>query len=287
MFAGKGARETHYPEVAFGGFSDVDGRVAFFARVQALLEPAFVVVDAGCGRGVHAEDPVVFRRDLQCLRGKCKRVIGMDVRRPCRENPLIDEFRLIDGDRWPLDDESVDLCTSVNVLEHVEHPQAFFAECTRVLKTNGLLCLATPNALGYQAVAARIIPNRWHASVLGMLGSRAEPADVFPTLYRCNTVWKLRSMMRRHGFQACVYTYAGEPSYLRFFRIAYSFGVLFHRFAPRVLMPVLFAFGRKLPPMTAGVGERDRAPLARDQPETLGGGQAPKIGDRGQSALTD
>jgi SAM-dependent methyltransferase len=271
------ARETFHPEIAFGGFSDVDRRVAFFTRVQALLQPAFVVVDAGCGRGVHAQNPVRFRRDLQCLRGKCRRVIGIDVQRPPRENPLIDEFRLVEKDRWPLDDESVDLCMSVNVLEHVERPQAFFSECARVLKTNGMLCLATPNALGYPALAARVIPNRWHASVLKMLGSRVEPDDVFPTLYRCNTVWKLRSVMQSSGFDSCVYTYAGEPSYLQFSKIAYFFGLLFHRFAPRALVPGLFAFGRKLPPMTAGVGTRDRAArLARDPSESPREVEAPK-----------
>ncbi len=260
MFVKEASREAYYPEIAFGGFSDADGNVAFFTRVHALLQPSFVVVDAGCGRGAYSDDPVFFRRSLQNLRGKCKRVIGIDVEEPSSPNPLIDEFRLIENDRWPLDDESVDLCISHNVLEHVERPEAFFSECARVLKPNGVLCIRTPNALGYPALAARLIPSRWHAAVLRMLGSKALPDDVFPTLYRCNTVSKVKSVMRCLGFAPCVYTYAGEPGYLRFSRMAYFLGVLFHRHAPRVFMPLLFAFGRKLAPRAASVntGRRGR-----------------------------
>ena len=247
MFAKEASKEAFYPEVAFGGFSDADGIVAFFTRVHALLEPSFVVLDAGCGRGVHADDPVIFRRKLQDLRGKCRRVIGIDLQRPSSPNRLIDEFRLIEGDRWPLEDQSIDLCICRNVLEHVERPEEeFFSECARVLKPNGVLCISTPNAFGYPALAARLIPNRWHAAVLRMLGSKATSEDVFPTRYRCNTVAKVKSMMRRSGLMPCVYVYAGEPGYLRFSSLTYFLGVLFHRYAPRVFMPVLFAFGRKV-----------------------------------------
>jgi SAM-dependent methyltransferase len=252
MFGKQVSKEAYYPEIAFGGFSDADGKVAFFTRVQALLEPNSVVVDAGCGRGAHAEDPVVFRRCLQQLRGHCRRVIGIDVQPYSFPNPLIDEFRTIVDDRWPLDDETVDLCISLNVLEHVERPERFFSECARVLRPNGVLCLCTPNALGYPALAAQLIPNRWHAAVKRMLGSQAPDEDVFPTVYRCNTVAKVKSMMRRHGLTPCVYTYAGEPSYLRFSRLTYFLGVLFHRYAPRAFLPALFAFVRKSSPR-AGV----------------------------------
>ena len=277
MFGKEAVREAYYPEVAFGGFSDADGKVAFFTRVHALLEPTFVVVDAGCGRGVHAEDPVIFRRRLQDLRGKCKRVIGIDVEEPGSPNPLIDEFRLIEDDRWPLDDESVDLCISQSVLEHLERPEAFFSECARVLKPNGVLCIRTPNALGYPALAARLIPNRWHVAVLRMLGSNVAADDVFPTLYRCNTAAKVKSVMRQHGLAPCAYTYAGEPGYLRFSRLSYFLGVLFHRYAPRVFMPVLFAFGRKVTPRAASVKTWRRCRhAAAGLPENAGLGQYEK-----------
>jgi SAM-dependent methyltransferase len=257
---GRASREAFYPEIAFGGFSDADPTVAFYTRVQALLKPSFVVVDVGCGRGFHAHDAVVYRRKLQDLRANCRRVIGIDIEEPASRNPLIDEFRLVDGRCWPLEDESVDLCISQNVLEHLEEPETLFSECARVLKPNGVVCLATPNAYGYPALAARMIPNRWHASVLKMLGTPRESHDVFPTFYRCNTVRKLKSMMQSHGFEAHAYPYAGEPGYLGFSKITYFLGVQFHRFAPRALMPCLFAFGWK-PATIEAIEEQPVRPL--------------------------
>lgn len=41
----------YYPESRFGGFTDVDGTVAFYTRVQSLVEAGSVVLDVGCGRG--------------------------------------------------------------------------------------------------------------------------------------------------------------------------------------------------------------------------------------------
>jgi len=238
-------RERVYPEIAFGGFSSIDPKVAFYVRVHALLRSSFVVLDAGCGRGCHAEDPVSFRRDLVTFRGKCRRVIGIDVAPSSSGNPLIDEFRLIRDDRWPLPDASIDLCVSNNVLEHVSDPSAFFSEASRVLKEGAYLCIRTPNAWGYAAMWARLIPNRWHAAVLRALGREVDEKDVFPTRYRCNTVSKMKSMLGRHGLDACVFTGPVEAHALQFNRIAYQLEVWFNRLTPRRFQPALFAFAQK------------------------------------------
>jgi len=245
MLSGKPPQLEYYPETAFGGFTDVDATIRFYTRVHALLKPSFVVADVGCGRGFHAHDPVAFRQDLLTLKGKCRRVIGIDVDDVGNQNPLTDEFRLIQGDRWPLENESVDLCLCQFVLEHLANPETFFSESARVLKEGGFLCVRTPNALGYPALVARLVPNRWHSSILKMIKKASDEKDVFPTLYRCNTVGKLRSMMRRHGFEACVYTHEAEPGYLRFWKPAFALGVLFQRFAPRMFRSAIFGFGRK------------------------------------------
>ncbi|MFH1920997.1 MAG: class I SAM-dependent methyltransferase [Planctomycetota bacterium] len=238
-------RLTYYPEAAFGGYSDTDGAIRFHARVNALLTPSAVVLDIGCGRGACADDTVSFRRNLRNLRGKCKRVIGIDVDEAGRENAFLDEFRLIGGDRWPVEDETIDLCVSDYVLEHVRNPQAFFSECARVLKPRGSICVRTPNKYSYVALISRCIPNAWHAWVLKTIGKKRGADDVFPTLYRCNTARKLRRMMRIYGFEPCVYAYDDEPSYLVFSRTAYALGVIAHRFIPPMCKVNLYAFGRK------------------------------------------
>src|SRR5262245_9446224 len=99
-----------HPESAFGEFTDLDGTVPFYARVQELLPPDGVALDIGCGRGAQAEDPVRIRRELRVLRGRCARVIGIDLDEAAAENEFIDEFRPLEVDRpWPVDSASVDL----------------------------------------------------------------------------------------------------------------------------------------------------------------------------------
>jgi SAM-dependent methyltransferase len=234
-----------YPEAKFGDFSDQDGAIRFYTRVNALLEHEFTVLDIGCGRGACAHDPVRYRRELRILRGKCRRVIGIDVDPAGRENPFLDEFRLIDGDRWPAENESIDLAVSDYVLEHVLDPDRFFSECARVLKAGGMLCLRTPNRYGYVALISRCVPNRFHAAVLRRIGKDRGAEDVFPTVYRCNTAGKIRQMMRRHGFEACVASHEDEPTYLCFSRIAYTLGDFCRRLIPPLFRGNLFAFGRK------------------------------------------
>lgn len=50
--------------------------------------------------------------------------------------------------------------------------------------------------------------------------------------------------MKKNGLDCVVYGYEAEPSYLAFSTIAYFFGVLHQKFAPRFLKPAIFAFGK-------------------------------------------
>jgi SAM-dependent methyltransferase len=238
-------KETYYPESRFGGFSDIDGTIAFYLRVNALIEPSFVILDVGCGRGAYGEDLVKIRRDLRILKGKCKKVIGIDVKKEAQKNPFVDEAHRIEGGHWPVKDESVDLCLSDSVLEHIEDPEIFFSECRRVIKPGGYLCIRTPNLLSYIGLLAKLIPNRFHADVLGKIKEERDKEDVFPTLYHCNTKRKIRSLLDKYGFDHFVYGYEAEPSYLSFSRFFYLLGVIHQRFAPSIFKPAIFAFARK------------------------------------------
>jgi SAM-dependent methyltransferase len=240
--------ERHYPESRFGGFTDVDGTVLFYSRVQALLRPSDAVLDIGCGRGSLASDPLPWRRDLATLRGKAARVIGLDVDATAAGNPFVDEFLQVDaGSHWPLADASIDLAVSDFVIEHLEAPDRVFAELGRVLKPGGYFCARTSNRWSYVALAARLLPLRLHRRVLGMAQPQRQSADIFPTRYRCNTARALRRALHRHGIEATVYGYEAEPSYLSFSSAAYALGVLHQRVAPRCLRATLFAFGQRLP----------------------------------------
>jgi len=237
--------QAFYPESRFGGFSDLDGTIAFYARVQALLSPASVVLDFGCGRGAYRDDPVAPRRDLRTFKDKARKVIGLDVDPGAEENPFLDEFHLLSGDRWPVADASVDLCVTDNVMEHVERPELFFAEAQRVLVDDGFICIRTPNAWNYVAIVSKLIPNRAHAKVLARVEEKKkEEQDIFPTFYRCNTISKLRGALDRGGFRHVVYGYDAEPNYLAFSKVSYGLGVLYQKLCPGFLGSSLFAFGQ-------------------------------------------
>lgn len=86
-----------YPESEFGGFSNVDGTVSFYNRINAILKTSFTVLDVGCGRGLVSEDDNEYRKNLAILKGKVKKVIGVDIVKSAEANICLDEFRLIDG----------------------------------------------------------------------------------------------------------------------------------------------------------------------------------------------
>ncbi|MCC7085449.1 MAG: class I SAM-dependent methyltransferase [Pirellulales bacterium] len=238
--------EIVYPECRFGGFTRVDGTVAYYSRVHALLRPGDVVLDLGCGRGAQANDPSSFRRQLRDLRGNGRTVIGIDIDRNAQTNPLIDEFRLIeDVEHWPIDDASIDLIHSDNVLEHVQEPDHFFTEAHRVLKRGGHLTLRTPNAWGYASLLARLVPNRWHAKVVHRVQHSSSAQDVFPTVYRCNSPRKLRRALARHGFNSVVYAIESEPSYLDFSQLAFRVAAAMHTVLPPIFRSKLVAFACK------------------------------------------
>ena len=69
--------------------------------------------------------------------------------------------------------------------------------------------------------------------------------DVFPTVYRCNTIFKLRRALSRAGFDHCVYGYQSQPSSLAFSPFLYFWGVVHQHLAPSMVKPTLFAFARK------------------------------------------
>jgi SAM-dependent methyltransferase len=255
--------ERFYPETAFGGFTRVDGTMAFYLRVNALLHPASVVLDVGCGRGEYAEDPVPDRRSLRTVRGKCAKVIGIDADEAATQNPFLDEFRLVTGLPWPVGDSSVGLCLVDNVLEHVARPDLFFAECSRVVEPGGYVCIRTPNLCAYSTALARLIPNRLHAHLLGWVQPDRRPEDVFATYYRCNTQRRLSAALARHGFEAVVLTHGGEPAYLGFSPTAYAAGVLWASKGPANLQSTLFAFGCRVAPRDGTRPERGETRLHR------------------------
>jgi SAM-dependent methyltransferase len=239
-------REDFHPEAEFGGFTELDGAIRFYARVRELLPADGVALDVGCGRGTQADDPVSVRRDLRILRGHCRKVIGIDVDPAAEQNQFIDEFRLLAVHRpWPVQDASVDLALADFVVEHVTDPAAFFAEAARVIRPGGYFCIRTINVNSYLGLASRLVPSHLHRRALYRTHPGRAPEDIFPTVYRCNTSRRLTVALEQHGFDAVVYTSEDEPSYLSFNPLMYRLGLLHRRLAPRVMLIGLIGWARR------------------------------------------
>lgn len=238
-------KQKVYPESRFGGYSDIDGTIAFYLRVNALLDPHAAAIDFGCGRGAYAEDPVTIRRDLRILKGKARRVIGLDVDPAGETNPYIDEFHRLEGRHFPLEDGCAGMVVTDSVLEHLETPADFFSEARRVLTSGGFLCIRTPNLWSYVAVVSRLVPNRSHVKVLEKVKQGTQERDTFPTFYRCNTIPAVQRMLRQNGFDGVVYGYAPEPGYLSFSGLFYRLGAWLHKHMPAWSAPVLFVYAQK------------------------------------------
>lgn len=243
---GRELAQSHYPEMSFGGFSRVDGTVAFLFRAHALAPRNGRILDIGCGRGEGAEDPCEVRARMCDFRRPGVEVIGIDVDPGASANPLIDDFRLFGtGDPWPVETESVDLAISRSVIEHVEDIDAHFAELSRVLRIGGCFAGHTTNAWSYPGIASRALPNGLHARAISALQPGRQEQDVFPTRYRCNSVWRMRRALDAAGLEGTVFGIEAEPSYLQFSTIAYRIGVLAHALIPGCFRSRLVVFARK------------------------------------------
>jgi len=73
-----------------------------------------------------------------------QRYVGLDIRPRCPDGGSV--AVKADLHAVPLADSSVDNVVSLEVLEHVRHPDAVLSELSRVLRPGGAVCLSVPQA---------------------------------------------------------------------------------------------------------------------------------------------
>ena len=93
------------------------------------------VLDVGCGDGLYTS--LFCRND--------NNVVGIDLQKLVDPNEI--DFKFIEGDalNMPFPDNSFDVVSSFDVIEHLSDDRLFLKECCRVLKKSGRLILGTPN----------------------------------------------------------------------------------------------------------------------------------------------
>lgn len=114
----------------------------FYAKYADTLKPALPgarVLDIGCGVG-----QVVNR-----LTQAGYESYGVDVSQPNleRARKISERCQLYDGKQLPFPDNHFTSAGALNVLEHVDEPEAFIRELARVVEPGGRVLLSSPNFL--------------------------------------------------------------------------------------------------------------------------------------------
>ena len=226
-----------------GGYSALDGTVEFYGRINAFLKPEFVVVDLGAGRGAwYSDGNPGYPSSLRLMKGKVAEVIGLDVDGAVLSNPSTDANFVIDGEKLPLSDASVDVVIADFVLEHLWEPAAVEREVFRILRPGGLFCARTPHSLHYVSIGARLVRNARHARVLKTVQPSRKEIDVFETKYRCNTLRRINRIWDSRRWINYSYLYTAEPSYYFGSRHVYRALRVLHKVLPLPLVGNIFVF---------------------------------------------
>ena len=101
-----------------------------------------VVLDVGCGA-----------QPFRALIGPRSRYIGIDTAdAKAHFGYEIPDTIYFDGDRWPVEDGSVDVVLCTETLEHVRDTLGFLSEAGRVLRSAGSIVLTVPFAARYHFI---------------------------------------------------------------------------------------------------------------------------------------
>jgi SAM-dependent methyltransferase len=227
-----------------GGFSPRDGTVDFYLRIRTYLKADSIVLDFGAGRGGWFDLPAKdVRRWVRYLTPDVKELVAADVADAVNDNPSATRAVLIHDGRIPLPDNYFDVIIADYVLEHITDPQAFVREVDRLLKPGGIFCARTPHAYHYAAVASRLIGNAHQSSVLSGAQPERAAKDVFPTVYRLNTLRAIHRAFR--GWESQSFIFSGDPGYFFGSKTLYRLFQALHSVMPTAFHGNIFAFLRK------------------------------------------
>jgi 2-polyprenyl-3-methyl-5-hydroxy-6-metoxy-1,4-benzoquinol methylase len=113
-----------------------------------------VLVDAGCGEG----------NLWRAVNSRFSRYCGLDAVR-YDTFPGDGEFHRVDLDspQWPVSDDSADVVTSVETIEHLDNPWAFMRRLAAIVKPGGWVIVTTPNQLSALSLLTLILKKRFSA----------------------------------------------------------------------------------------------------------------------------
>lgn len=188
--------------------------------IRKYLRRGLVVLDAGCGR---------YLKICKELSGIAQ-MVGIDLEPTLETDNRTPPYGVrANVNKLPFASERFDMVISRSVIEHLEDPAQAFREFARVLRPGGRVIIVTPNKCDYVSLIAALTPYRLHRFLVSRI-FRVPEDDVFPTLYRANTVGSLSRALRSAGLiKRELETINHYPAYLMFSPFLFRLGVVYER----------------------------------------------------------
>ena len=188
--------------------------------IRKYLVPGQRILDAGCGRYM------TFCKEFSAT----AKVVGVDLETTLETDNRQNPFGVRgDVSRLPFPGSYFDMVISRSVIEHLESPEQVFREFARVLKPGGKAVVITPNKYDYISLIAAVTPYQVHRYLVSRIFQSSED-DVFPTLYRANTMGAIRKAFGAAGLAPKeLGTINHYPAYLMFSPTLFRLGVAYER----------------------------------------------------------
>ncbi len=189
-------------------------------RIRTYLQPGQRLLDAGCGRYLK------FGKELS----DTAEVVGIDLESALETDNQSAPYGVCgDLGYLPFASNHFDMVISRSVVEHLENPPQVFREFCRVLRPRGKLVIITPNKYDYVSLIAAATPYWLHRALVSRIFQVPED-DVFPTLYRANTLSAIQKHMNAAGFiEKELGTINHYPAYLMFSPVLFRLGILYEK----------------------------------------------------------
>ena len=231
-------------EKMVGGFTENDGTIDFYSRINSLIDTNSIVLDFGAGRAAwYEDDSCKTRRDIRLLKGKVKQLVAVDVDEIVLENRSSDNQIVIKDGKLDVEPNSIDLIVADYVLEHIDNPTEFYSQINNCLKSGGWFCARTPHKYNYVALVASLVKNSLHSKLLSYIQPDRKEIDVFPTRYKLNQIKDVNSTFS--NWENFSFIYRSEPAYFFGNRFVFVMQSLLHRLLPAFACGNLFVFVQK------------------------------------------
>ena len=194
----------------------------FQEEVEINLKDKSNILDIGCGRHTEVLSSLSKNEKMNFYGIDCVDFIGNNNK----------QIFLIQNDASNISfkNDSFDVIISRSVIEHLENPFIVFREINRVLKSKGKFIFLTPNLYDYASIISKIIPNKFHNTIVRLTEGRDED-DTFPAYYRANTYRSIKNVSEQTGFNILNFDYLGQyPSYFMFNPALFLIGTVYDKF---------------------------------------------------------